>query len=154
MLTSNPLHAKICHKRHKTISLIHIIPPHWHDTDSWNSSSFKTRTHLSYIVNIMVADALVSCVARASETVILTMLNQDNSAPACWGLTSSNIYVQHCSEHIFILQFVSSYYQINSWCLGKNMKHVDLKLGWSINLGTHLLLLLLRWINFISSIDK
>ena len=34
----------------------------------------------------MVADVLVTQGARASATMILTLLNQDNSVPARWGL--------------------------------------------------------------------
>ena len=39
-----------------------------------------------YMVNIMVADALAPCVARASATMISNMLNRINSVPARSGL--------------------------------------------------------------------
>ena len=31
----------IFHRKYKNISTIYIIPPHWHDTGSWNPSSCK-----------------------------------------------------------------------------------------------------------------
>ena len=78
--------CKIFHRKHKNVSIIYIIPPYWHDTNSWNSSSCKTRTYLFYIVNVMDADALVIQGAKASATMILVMLNQINSVPAHSGL--------------------------------------------------------------------
>ena len=57
------------HKRAFTIS---IFPAHWHHTGSWNPFSCKTTTYLLYIVNNMVADALVSCIARVSAIMLLT----------------------------------------------------------------------------------
>ena len=45
----------------------------------WNPSSCKTRTYLFYIVNIIAADDLATPGARASATVIFTMLNRINS---------------------------------------------------------------------------
>ena len=50
----------------------HVIPPHWHDTGSWNPSSSRTRTYIFYTVNIMGADVLATQGARASATMILT----------------------------------------------------------------------------------
>ena len=70
-----------------TVFTFKVIPPHWHDTGSWNPSSSKTRTYIFYIVNIMAADDLVTQGARASATMIFILLNQINSVPACWGLT-------------------------------------------------------------------
>ena len=61
------------------IFTFYVIPPLWHDTDSWNPSSSKTRTYPFYLVNIMGADVLVTQGARASATMILAWLNQDNS---------------------------------------------------------------------------
>ena len=40
------------------------------------------RTYLSYMVNIMGADVLATQGARASATMIFTMLNRINSVPA------------------------------------------------------------------------
>ena len=42
----------------KTYIYINVIPPHWHDTGIWNSSSSKTKTYLLYIINIMGADVV------------------------------------------------------------------------------------------------
>ena len=61
---------------------LHIIPPHWHDTGSWNPSVSKTRTYLPYTVNIMGADVLATQGARATATMIFIMLNRINSVPA------------------------------------------------------------------------
>ena len=44
-----------------------------------NPSSSKARTYLLYIVNIMGADVLETLGAKASATMIFTMLNQINS---------------------------------------------------------------------------
>ena len=55
-----------------TYIYIFVIPPHWQTKDSLNSSSYKTRTHIFYIVTIMVADVLAMQGARASATMILT----------------------------------------------------------------------------------
>ena len=55
---------------------IYVVPPHWHDTGCCKPSSCKARTDLFYIVNIMGADVLVTQGARASATMIITMLNQ------------------------------------------------------------------------------
>ena len=58
--------------------------PHWHDTGCWKPSSCKSKTYLFYTVNIKGADALASCVAWASASLISTMLNPINSVPACF----------------------------------------------------------------------
>ena len=52
---------------------MNIIPPHWHDTDGWNTPSCKTRTSLCYIVSVTDADVL-----------IFTIFNRINSAPALY----------------------------------------------------------------------
>ena len=72
------------YRRHKNVSIIYIILPHWHDNRSWNPFSYKTRTCLFYIVNITGDDVLATQGARTSATMILTMLNMNNSVPARW----------------------------------------------------------------------
>ena len=69
-------------REQKHIFTFYVIPPHWHNTSSWNPSLSKTRTYLFYIVNIMAADVLVTEGARASATMILTQLYWDNSVIA------------------------------------------------------------------------
>ena len=69
-------------REQKHILTFYVIPPHLYDTGSGNLSSSKTRTYLSYIVNIMGADVLAMQGARASATMILTMLNKINSVIA------------------------------------------------------------------------
>ena len=54
----NPLCAKFFRWNKKHIFTFYDIPPHWHDSGSWNPSSSKTRIYLFYIVNIMGADVL------------------------------------------------------------------------------------------------
>ena len=56
----NPLRDINFHGKHDSVFTIYIIPPHKHDTGSWNASSCKTRTYLFYIVNIMGVDALAT----------------------------------------------------------------------------------------------
>ena len=48
-----------------------------------NYFSWKTRSYPFYLVNIMGADHLATQGARASATMILILLNQDYSVPAC-----------------------------------------------------------------------
>ena len=68
MLT--PWRATFCRrKKQKTKKKVYIIPPHWHDTGSWNPSSCKTRTYWFYSVNIAGADVLATQGATASATV-------------------------------------------------------------------------------------
>ena len=73
--TVNPLRAKFFIGSIKSISTVYVIPPHWHDTGIWNLSSCKAGICLFYLVNIMVADDLVSSVTKASAGMWLTMLN-------------------------------------------------------------------------------
>ena len=56
----NPLRDISFYGKHDSVITIYIIPPHRHDTGSWNASSCKTMTYLFYIVNIMGVDALAT----------------------------------------------------------------------------------------------
>ena len=67
-----PLYDVIMHRIYKDVSAIYIIPPHWHDTGSWDPSSCKTRTYLFYKVNVKDADVLVTQGLEASVTMIFT----------------------------------------------------------------------------------
>ena len=49
------------------VSKIYIIPPHWHDTGSWNTSSRKTKTYIFYKFNILGTDFLAPCVLASSR---------------------------------------------------------------------------------------
>ena len=71
----------------ENIFTFYVIPPHWHDTGSWNSSLNKARTYLFHMVNIMGADVLATQGARASATMIFTKFNRINLVPAHQGLT-------------------------------------------------------------------
>ena len=84
--------AFICLPRLRWLFLmehLHFIPfvSHWYSTGSWNPSSRKTRTCLLYIVSFMTVDDLATQGARASATMICTMLNRIDSASARWGLS-------------------------------------------------------------------
>ena len=59
--------CQIVHRKHKNVSIIYIIPPHWHDTGGWNPSSCKKTTYLFHKVNIMY--------------VLATVMNWKNSFP-------------------------------------------------------------------------
>ena len=75
----NPLRATFF-RGNKTY--IYILCSSSRDTGSRNPSSSKTRNELFYIVNIMDADVLATQGARASASIIFTMLNWINSVPA------------------------------------------------------------------------
>ena len=55
---------------------------HFSKLTSLNYSSWKTRSYIFYVINIMGADGLATQGARASATTILTMLKRNNSVPA------------------------------------------------------------------------
>ena len=78
----NPFRAKFFRGSINMYLYFNVILPHWHDADSWNPLTCKTRTYLLCIVNIMGADDLATQGAGASATVIFTMLNRINSVSA------------------------------------------------------------------------
>ena len=61
----------------KKYSGFSIISQHWYGGGSWNSFFWNTRTHLSGIVNTMLAEALVKQGARGSTAMILTYISQN-----------------------------------------------------------------------------
>ena len=91
--------SSIYQKIYKHVFIIYIIPPQWVNTDGWAPSPGKTRTYLLYILNIMAADVLATQGAMALATVISTMLNRNNSAPARWGLNRTNIGRSDSTAH-------------------------------------------------------
>ena len=68
---------------HKHVFATSIVHPYWYDMSSWNPSSWKTMVYLFYIISIMGADGLATQGARASTIMTLTLLNLNNSVPAC-----------------------------------------------------------------------
>ena len=96
------------------------IPPHWHDTGSWNPFS-KTKNCLFYMVNIMGDAVLATQGARASATMIFTMLNRINYAPA--GKGSITLYILNvCRNYIMywhltflIPAWISNYNHYKVW---------------------------------------
>ena len=56
----NSLRANFFQRKHKPVFTFYVIPLHWHAKDNWNTSSYKTRTYLFYILNIMPADVLAT----------------------------------------------------------------------------------------------
>ena len=73
------------------ISIIYTIPVHWHETSGWNRTSRKSRTWHFYIINTMGADDLATTGTRALATMVLTMLNRNNSFLARWGLINRTV---------------------------------------------------------------
>ena len=94
-VSNNPLWAIFFIRKRKNVSTIHIIPSHWHGTGTWNPSSCRARTCLFYIANVVGAIVLATQGARASSTMIFTLLNRDNSIAARSRLT---LYVLIFSE--------------------------------------------------------
>ena len=78
----------------KPIFTFYVIHPHWHDTSSLDTSSSKVRIYLFYMVNIKGVDDLVTQGARASETMILTQINRDNSVPTHIESTRLSWYIR------------------------------------------------------------
>ena len=94
LIILNRLHAEFFQMKHKNTSTVYTITLHWHW--HWHPSSCKTKTHLFYIVNIVGADVLATQGARASATMLLTMLNRNNSVPIRWEL---KIFHEKCVVH-------------------------------------------------------
>ena len=65
-----------------------IIFQHWVGTGSWNPSLWEIRTHLSYKVNIMVADDLTTQGASASAVMLLACFIRNIPASAPESLTN------------------------------------------------------------------
>ena len=53
------------------------------DTSSGTLSLCEARTNSFYIISIMGADVLATQGAGASATMVVKLLNLDNSVPAC-----------------------------------------------------------------------
>ena len=68
----NPLHAEIFGGNIKNTFAYFIIFQHWYGAGSANSSSWKTRTGLYYIVEIIAADDLATQGDSASAAMTLT----------------------------------------------------------------------------------
>ena len=62
----------IVQRKHKHVFTFYVILPYWRAKGNWNPPSYKSRTYLFCIVNIMVADVLATQGAMASATMILT----------------------------------------------------------------------------------
>ena len=90
-----PLYMLIFPWKYKSVFKMYAILPHWHDTGRWNPYSCRTRNYILYIVNIMSANVLATQGARASGTMILTMLNRNNSAPHTLRVRRHNLDLNH-----------------------------------------------------------
>ena len=88
-ITSASLLLLICLRKHEIIFAFCVISWHWNDTGSWKPSSWKAKTCLSYVINFMVADGLVTQVAWASSTMVLTCCSQNHADSSPEGLTHS-----------------------------------------------------------------
>ena len=101
-------------KKHKNACTIYTISQYVHDK-GWNPSSCKTITYLFNIANIMGADVLATQGARTSATMILTMLNRNNSVPApksfaCLDAALTNEYNYSCNENTPLFKVVDQYW--------------------------------------------
>ena len=74
----NSLHAEFF-RGNMNILAFYVIAPHWHDTNSWNPSSSKTRAYLFY--NILAADDLLTQWARTSANHDIYYVEQDSFGP-------------------------------------------------------------------------
>ena len=93
-INHNMLYMHVFQRELKHIFTFYVTSPHWHDTGSSTRSSSKTRTYLSYTVNIMGADVLATQGARASATMILTRL--------CWNELIKDEYFCALRINIFV----------------------------------------------------
>ena len=92
-------------QKHKHVFTISIIPPHWHDTGSWNPSSCKTKSCLFHIANIMAADDLATQGTWAPSQYLIRRLyvrSRKVSKPRDWYFKLSyrleiwQAHRQHC----------------------------------------------------------
>ena len=93
----NPSGTEFILKNTKYIFTFFMISQHWYGTDSWNLSSWKTRTCFYCKVNTMAADGLAMQGARSSSAMVLTWISQDIPISASEGLTFTswpNFYFQ------------------------------------------------------------
>ena len=65
----------------KTVSSS-IITQHWDNTGSGKPSLWEAGTHFCYIIDTMITDDLASCVAKASEAMVLTYVGSNIPFPA------------------------------------------------------------------------
>ena len=78
----NPDHAELYFRKYNNIFAFSMISQHWNGTGNWNPSLWKTRNHLSYLVNTGVADDPVMQGARTSSTMVLAKLFWNLPVPA------------------------------------------------------------------------
>ena len=81
-------------QNHRHLFTFFTIPSCWYGTGSWHYFPWKTRSYPFYVVSIMGADALVTQGTRASVTIILILLNWENSFPHFNSLRPSNVYLR------------------------------------------------------------
>ena len=65
---------------------------HWNDTICWHISPQQTITCLSQATNIIVADALLPCLAMVSTAMILTLFSRDIQVSAPKSLSTWNMF--------------------------------------------------------------
>ena len=127
----NSLLANFFQRNHKHVFTFYVIPPRWHAKDNWNPSPYKTRTYLFYIVNTMVADVLVTQGARASATMILTLLKWDNLVPTreeliqilVWYFADSYQWLFDCMSPCVVATCEGSFDRLHKWCSNSYLWH-------------------------------
>ena len=84
-----------CFAESQDIFKFSIISRNWNDSGSWNHSSWKTRTRLSYIVSTQAADDLSTDRARASADIILTQFLRNIPASALKVVRIYSLHLYH-----------------------------------------------------------
>ena len=92
--------------------VIPIITLHWDYPGSSNHSSWKTSTHVSYVINIMASDGLAMKGAKTSAMVLTTNFSR------IFGIQHHKVYTQNVTiSHEISYIFLND----NVWCT-KNFK--------------------------------
>ena len=123
----NPLHAKCCRGSIHMYFHFYVIPPHWYDTGSWNPSSWKPRTCLFSVVNIMGVDVIGDARSQDISGPVSDIGKPGWFGPRTWRVTNiliSNIWSQRqywgvlkLSKCMLTIRFYISFLQIFPPCI-------------------------------------
>ena len=87
------------------------IAQHWDGLGSWNPSYWNKKTHLSWIISTTVADVLTACVARASASHSIGLVNPEYSG--CWASWRWYVSISvHCSQTGISYQSTEECYRV------------------------------------------
>ena len=93
----------IIFRKDENVFALSIISNHWDDVDTWNHSSWKIGTYLSYIINSMAADDLKMKESRASASMTLTLFTQNIDASALGILMHCPLLIQKNASMILAI---------------------------------------------------